>query len=491
MRWSSCHRRFALPLAAIAGIAIVQPALAQSAPTDHEAAGQDHFFNHEFSLAAQSFRRLTDERPADPSARVQYSKALLYLELDRLEMVNTSAFRGDPEYADFEKPEPDREAKAGILAAIREGQDLCRSLMDADPDDARAINALAQLHALRANYELMIEKAYFKALSNGRKGRALSYRVGELEPDFPDGLLVAGLDEYIVGSLPWAVRAVLALSGYRGRKKVGASLIARVATEGTENRNDARLLLAMLQQRERRPIDAAGTYLELARDFPRAFTYVLEAAAMYAAKGDGRRALKLFREAERKRTSGEDRFDRMPERIASALARRIESLERELAKKARGPAADGGASQDREATSLLNSARRSSFAAAAPESTESAAMAAAPDQLEARPAIRRAAAALASTMSRGAPRSPARTDRTKAAFVAASPPAICEASAVESPKSAGSTRRSRTAPSRTSAIRVGPAKVISSMPSHPWTTRARCAPSRRSASAAIDTMPSS
>ena len=325
--------RLATLLAAIGGLALADRGLAGPTPRDQLAVGQNHFYNLEYALAVQSFERLRDQESTNPTAHVLLAKGLLYLELDRLGTVSTSAFRDDKQYNAGPKPKPDEDAVARILAAIREGQALCKRRLEANSSDVRALHALAQLHALRANHELLIERSYFKALANGRRGRALSYRVGELQPEFVDGLLVAGVDEYILGSLPWPVRALIALSGYRGKKKKGAAIITRVAEEGTENRDIARALLAMLYQRERRPLEAAKVYQELARDFPRAYTYRLEAAAMHMAAGERAEALRLFREIERKRASGEDRFGRMPRRMAEALARRIEGLERDLAEK--------------------------------------------------------------------------------------------------------------------------------------------------------------
>ena len=331
MRCLRCLFSARLGAIALGGLALAGSGSAAESGSDLWQVGQDHFFNQEDELAVGRFRRLREREPANPRAYVSLSKALLYQELDRLEMISTSSFRDDEEYNAPKKPKPDEAAIARIEATLSEGQALCKARLEADQDDITGLNSLAQLHAIRANHELMIKKAYFKALSNGRRGRALSYRVGHLRPEFVDGLLVAGLDEYILGSLPWPIRALIALSGYRGSKKKGARLIARVATEGTQTRNEARALLAMLHSRERRPLEAAKVFLSLAEDFPRAYTYRLEAAAMHLAAGRKETALEMFREIERRRASGENRYDRMPSRLSAALGRRIKSLERDLA----------------------------------------------------------------------------------------------------------------------------------------------------------------
>lgn len=461
MRYLSSARQIAATAALCGSLSGAAPESA----SDHLAAGRDRFFNQEYALAADSFREFRAERRESPIAHVSLAKALLYQEFSRLGLVGTSAFRDDEQYNARPKPRPDESANARILAVLKEGQSLCERLLGSRPDEADALHGLAQIHALRANYQFMLKKAYFGALASGRRARALSYRLGKLRPDFVDGLLVAGLDEYIVGSLPWALKALIALSGYRGSKKRGAELITRVATEGTENRNDARTLLALLHRRDGRPLEAAKQFLSLARDFPRAYTYRLEAASMHMAARNPREALAIFREVERKRANGEDRYDSMPSQLAAALTRRIERLRQELAERqSRHSPPDV---QGRPATSRENSASRASFRAAAPESIAAAASVAASRQLPAWPAMRTAAPAFMTTMSRAGPRRPASTDRMMAAFAPGSPPARAVASAVGRPKSAGSRVPSRTAPSRTSAKRVGPVTVISSMPSDP------------------------
>lgn len=318
--------------AAVRGCACAVALLAvpAAAADDPFAAGNAHYFNREFDEAVESFRQVVARAPADPAAHFLLAKALLYQELNRLGMVGTSAFGHDKEYNSFEKPKPEPEHNAMIRGSLDRASELCERQLEADPHDRDALYTLARAVALRGAFQFMVAKAYFKALASGRRARALSYKVARLHPDFVDGQLVAGLDEYILGSLPWAARALIALSGYRGNKKKGAEMIARVATEGTASRSEARVLFALVHRRERRHADAADAFRSLAEDFPRAYTFMLEAAAMQVAAGDKEEALATFREVERKRAAGESRYGRMPERVAAALGRRIADLESEI-----------------------------------------------------------------------------------------------------------------------------------------------------------------
>ena len=298
----------------------------QASDPDWRAIGIDQYFNHEYREAVDSFQRLVELEPGNPDGFVQLAKAQLYMESARLRLLDTSAFGDDPEFYEGAKPKPEPAANRELLATLRTGRLLCERLLQADSNDRPALHSLARIHALRAAFEIMIGKDYFRALANGRRAKGLSYRLAELHPEFVDGTLVAGLDEYMLGSLPWALRALIALSGYRGKKKKGLAMIEHVAQDGMSSRSDARVLLTLAYRRERRYLDAARELRALAREFPRAFTYPLEEAAMYKAVGELEKALEIFREVNRKRAAGEDRFDRMPVRWAEALERGIQKL---------------------------------------------------------------------------------------------------------------------------------------------------------------------
>ena len=316
--------------ASAALLALTGRALSAAGSPDPHSAGIEHYFNREFDAAVESFRLALDREPSSPRAHFHYGKALLYQELNRLGMVGTGAFHDDEEYNDIEKPKPDPQINARIRDTLERGRAACERVLETEPDDRMALHSLARVLAVRAAFEFMVGKAYFKALASGRRARAASYRVWELYPEFVDGSLVAGLDEYILGSLPWALRALIAVSGYRGDKRKGREMITRVAVDGDVSRNEARVLLAVLLRRERRHAEAGELFRSLAADFPRAYTFALEAAAMDIGAGNREAALDAFREAERKRAAGEDGYDRMPDRLAAALARRIGKLEREL-----------------------------------------------------------------------------------------------------------------------------------------------------------------
>ena len=304
----------------------VAAAAAPEKADDHRRRAHDHYFNLEYDEALSAYYqalRLAGENATDWN---HIATTILFRELHRLGRLETSAFRGDNSFLDEEKPEPDPEASKRFLGALHQGRKLAEARLTENPRDPGALFSLSSGYALEANYLFMLEKSYFAALKAGTRARKTAEEVLELDPSFIDAYLAPGVQEYVVGSLPWAVKMFAAIGGVRGNKKKGESWVRRVAREGDELRTEAQVLMTLLHRREGRPLEAAAILGDLIERFPRNYVLHLEMASMYADAGEDARALEVFRGVRRKALRKEDRFDRMPARLSKALDRRIEKL---------------------------------------------------------------------------------------------------------------------------------------------------------------------
>jgi tetratricopeptide (TPR) repeat protein len=298
---------------------------------DDRAAGHNHYFNLEFDEAIAAYRRLVAANPQDALARNHLATALLYKELLRLGMLETSAFRGDNQFLLQEKPRPDPALKEEFMSVLRDGRQLAEGTLKKSPDDKMALYVLSNSYGLEGNYDFMIDKAYFSALRNGGRARKHADDLIKQHPDFVDAYLVAGVHEYVVGSLPWIVKVMAAIGGIRGNKEKGEGYVARVARDGQLSRNEARSLLTLLLRRERRPLEAAAFLEGLIRDFPRNYVLYLELGSMYEDAGEREKALSVFQNIRRKVAADEDNLARMPQRSREALDRKIKDLETQIA----------------------------------------------------------------------------------------------------------------------------------------------------------------
>ena len=296
---------------------------------DYVARGNDHYFNLEHDEALVDYYQAMREQGESATIWNHIATTLLYKELNRLGKLETSAFRGDNAFLEEKKPEPDPEANEHFLGALHRARRLAEAALEKNPGDAAALFSLSSNYALQANYEFMLEKSYFSALRNGSKARKYSEQVLETDPEFVDGYLVPGVQEYVVGSLPWAVKMLAAIGGVRGNKKKGAQWVERVAEDGDRMRTEAKVLLTLLYRRESRPLDAARLLEELIQKYPRNYVLRLELGSMWLDAQEKAKGLEAFRATKRMVESDEHRLGRMPERLKKALDRKIEELEKQ------------------------------------------------------------------------------------------------------------------------------------------------------------------
>jgi len=67
---------------------------------------------------------------------------------------------------------------------------------------------------------------------------------------FTDAKLIVGTHDYVVGSLPWAVKMAASLVGFSGNKERGIEELYAASKGGGEASIDAKILLALFLRRE-------------------------------------------------------------------------------------------------------------------------------------------------------------------------------------------------------------------------------------------------
>ena len=309
--------------------------LISAADPDYRSQGHDHYFNLEYDEAIAKYRLLSKSDPNDPAAYNYIATAILYKELHRLGMLESSAFRGDNKFLDQRKPRPDPGVRRNFRDVLYRGREIAESGLKVNSDDATLLYALSNSFTLEGNYDFMIDRAYFAALRHANRANGFSRELRKKHPDFVDAYLIAGVHQYVLGSLPFPVKVLIAFGGMRGDKKKGEAWVAKVAQEGKIARYEARTLLALLLRREKRPLEAAAILSGLMDDFPRNYVIQLELGAMYLDAGKKEQALATFRDVEKKNYEKAPGFERLTARALGALQRKIEALEAEL-KQAKG-----------------------------------------------------------------------------------------------------------------------------------------------------------
>ncbi|HEU0120654.1 MAG TPA: tetratricopeptide repeat protein [Bryobacteraceae bacterium] len=274
--------------------------------------GFDHFYNLEYEQAIAEFEKEIQLRPNDPFSFTHLAEALLYREMFRAGALESELVSGNNFFlakAKIIPPEAEqRRFDAAIDSAIRRSE----AQLARNEQDTEALYALGVAHGLRANYNFLIRKLWRDSLKEFTLSRKLHQRALQIRPDFVDAMMVGGVHDYIVGSLPFTWKMLGFLIGFRGDKEGGLRTVERVAAEGDRARVEAMVLLAVAYRRERHAEKAVPLLEKLIAMFPRHYLYRLEMVQMYADQGKKEEALRVLKTMEDMRTAGVRGYKNLP-----------------------------------------------------------------------------------------------------------------------------------------------------------------------------------
>jgi tetratricopeptide (TPR) repeat protein len=297
-------RALILALAALAGAAAAQDRLADQA--------YDHFYNLDFDEAIQEFQRAIALDPKSPDLHNHLAETIVFREMFRDGALESELVSGNNSFLRRPKLNPSPETEKWFLDEVARAMALSEARLRTNPNDVPALYALGISYGLRSDYYWIVKKAWHDSLKDATSARRMHNRVSELEPGNVDARLVQGLHDYIVGSLPLALRMLGFLAGIHGDKEKGIREVQDVAQNGNDNRIDAQIFLCALYRRENQPRKAIPLVQDLIRRYPRNFLMRLELAQMYSQAGDGDAGLSVLREVAGMKTRHAPGYDRVP-----------------------------------------------------------------------------------------------------------------------------------------------------------------------------------
>lgn len=250
----------------------------------------DRLYNLDYDAAIQGFEKVLARHPNDPYAVNHLLSAVLVRELYRIGAMNTGEYSNDSFVGQVHRP-PDPAQKERIKQLVQQAQKLEDAELAHNPNNVEMLYARGATRAQFAAYTGLIERAWFSSLRNAVGARHDHERVLELSPQNQDAKLVVGTHNYIMGSLPLAVKVAVALVGLSGDKEKGIRQLSEANKGNGETSVDAGVLLMLFLRREHRYAEALEIAHSITPRFPRNFLLSLE-------EGNLLRALSKNREAE-------------------------------------------------------------------------------------------------------------------------------------------------------------------------------------------------
>ena len=254
----------------------------------------DHFYDMDYERSVQEFTQVMQRHPDDPDAVNHLLNAVLFRELYRIGALNTGDYAND-NFVDVHHRAADPHVCDQIEALVQKAEAIEEKRLAANPKDEWALYARGVTRGEFATYTALIEHAWFSALRNALGARRDHEKVLELDPKNVDAKLIVGTHNYVVGSLPWGIKAASSVVGLGGSKEKGLEMLKEAAAGNTETSIDAKIVLMVFLRREKQHDEALQILRSLEPEYPHNVLFALEDGNLLRAKGQSRDAEAVYR----------------------------------------------------------------------------------------------------------------------------------------------------------------------------------------------------
>ena len=253
----------------------------------------DDFYNLDYDKAIAQFERIRKAHSDDPFAIVHVLQAVVFRELYRLNLLDTTLYAHDG-FLTGRAAHGDPAVKARVDDLTAQAIEVCDARLAKDPNDVDALYVRGVARGLKSTYMALVDKSFVAALRNAVAARHDHERVLQIDPKYTDAKTIVGAHNYVVGSLPMPVKMLAGLAGLGGNKKKGLDYLEQAAKEGHESSVDARVALALFLRREGRYSDASDVVATLVKQYPKNSLFALEHCNLLKDGGQAQAAISCY-----------------------------------------------------------------------------------------------------------------------------------------------------------------------------------------------------
>jgi tetratricopeptide (TPR) repeat protein len=256
----------------------------------------EHFYNMDYEGSLARFYKVQAAHPADPIATDYILYVTLFRELFRLDLLDTTFYANDGfltgKHTIVEDPKVRDQIKSLADKAFNQANDELR----ANPKDVNALFARGWARSLEATYLAMVERSYTAGLKLALGAKNDHDKVLQLDPNYVDAKMVAGIYQYVIGSLPFAFKVIIGFAGIHGSKTGGMAMLQDSAARGVITSVESRTAMSLFLRREAKYSQALAMTRTLVAQYPRDYLFCLEEANLSKDAGEGMKSVDLYRQ---------------------------------------------------------------------------------------------------------------------------------------------------------------------------------------------------
>ncbi len=159
---------------------------------------------------------------------------------------------------------------------------VCDRILAEDPTNVLALYFQGLAYENLAAEAIVITKNRGRAFSHGKRANNIHRQVLRLDPTFVDANVSVAVYEFAKATLPWSIKWLAFLIGYRGDKEEAFRKLENVAEHGKYRSQDAQVILSAMYTWKGDPQKAVSIFEELGRLYPQNYRVDLNLAAVHA-----------------------------------------------------------------------------------------------------------------------------------------------------------------------------------------------------------------
>ncbi len=291
---------------------LVQPLGQQSRNDEAVTTAIEHLRNLEYPQSKEQLRHLLVADSTNLRAWNYLAIAILYEEMFKRGVLESRVYGQGGDVFKPSKVAVTSEFQQELLGTLDKAQAVAEGRLKSDSSDQEAMYWAGVTHGTRATYHFALRKEYQPALHEATEAYNYHRDLLKLNPRYVDAYLIVGMNNYVVGSLPWYIKVLAALTGRHGNRAEGMQQMKRAEQDGHYAREDARLMLAVVYQREKRYAEALTLYQEMARSYPRNYLLQGEVATLFGLLSDWHSAASTYDSMLTKHRTSEAGYQEIP-----------------------------------------------------------------------------------------------------------------------------------------------------------------------------------
>jgi tetratricopeptide (TPR) repeat protein len=255
-----------------------------------------HFYDLDYPGAVERFERFRQMHPGDPQASALLLDAMLFQELYRLDLLDTTFYANDGFLTGRHATAEDPQKRDRILGLADEAVREADWRVSKNANDIDALYARAWARSLKCAYLAMVERGFGGGFRLALKAKDDDERVLKLDPDYVDAKLVVGVYEYVVGALPLPFKFLIGFTGITGSKSKGLAMLKDDGARGPTTNVEARTVITLFLRREAHYKEAIQVVRGLKEQYPHDYLFALEEANLMKDDGEGMAAVDAYRQ---------------------------------------------------------------------------------------------------------------------------------------------------------------------------------------------------